>query len=90
MGGIGLPELLIVLVIIMIIFGAGKIPGIGSAFGNTIRNFKRSMKEADDTETTVPDVTVDEISQISKGTETEKLISVPEKTDSSSDSQDKK
>ncbi len=47
MGGIGLPELLIVLVIIMIIFGAGKIPQIGSAFGKTIKNFKQSMKEPD-------------------------------------------
>jgi len=32
----------------MIIFGAGKLPEIGSAFGNSIKNFKKSMKEADD------------------------------------------
>ena len=44
--GIGLPELMIILVIIMIIFGAGKLPEIGSAFGNSIKNFKKSMKEA--------------------------------------------
>ena len=48
MMGIGFPELMIILVIIMIIFGAGKLPEIGSAFGNSIRNFKKSMKEADD------------------------------------------
>ncbi len=46
--GIGFPELMIILVIIMIIFGAGKLPEIGSAFGNSIKNFKSSMKEADD------------------------------------------
>jgi len=46
MMGIGFPELMIILVIIMIIFGAGKLPEIGSAFGNSIKNFKKSMKEA--------------------------------------------
>jgi sec-independent protein translocase protein TatA len=49
MMGIGFPELMIILVIIMIIFGAGKLPEIGSAFGNSIKNFKKSMKEADET-----------------------------------------
>ncbi len=48
MMGIGFPELMIILVIIMIIFGAGKLPEIGSAFGRSIKNFKTSMKEADE------------------------------------------
>ena len=48
MMGIGFPELMIILVIIMIIFGAGKLPEIGSAFGNSIKNFKKSMKEAEE------------------------------------------
>ena len=48
MMGIGFPELMIILVIIMIVFGAGKLPEIGSAFGNSIRNFKKSMKEAEE------------------------------------------
>ncbi|MGP0564807.1 twin-arginine translocase TatA/TatE family subunit [Nitrospina sp. 32_T5] len=47
MMGIGFPELMIILVIIMIIFGAGKLPQIGSAFGQSIKNFKTSMKEVD-------------------------------------------
>ena len=46
--GIGFPELMIILVIIMIIFGAVKLPEIGSAFGNSIKNFKKSMKEAEE------------------------------------------
>jgi sec-independent protein translocase protein TatA len=50
MMGIGFPELMIILVIIMIIFGAGKLPEIGSAFGNSIRNFKKSMKDAENEE----------------------------------------
>ena len=53
MMGIGFPELMIILVIIMIIFGAGKLPEIGSAFGRSIKNFKTSMKEAEDGETPV-------------------------------------
>ncbi len=48
MMGIGFPELMIILVIIMIIFGAGKLPEIGSAFGRSIKNFKSSMKEAEE------------------------------------------
>jgi len=47
MMGIGFPELMVILVIIMIIFGAGKLPEIGSAFGRSIKNFKQSMKEAE-------------------------------------------
>jgi sec-independent protein translocase protein TatA len=51
MMGIGFPELMVILVIIMIIFGAGKLPEIGSAFGRSIKNFKSSMKEAEELET---------------------------------------
>ena len=50
MMGIGFPELMIILIIIMIIFGAGKLPEIGSAFGRSIKNFKKSMKEAEEEE----------------------------------------
>ncbi len=40
MFGIGMPELIIILVIILIIFGAGKLPEIGAGMGKAIRNFK--------------------------------------------------
>ena len=50
MMGLGFPELMIILVIIMIIFGAGKLPEIGTAFGNTIKSFKKSMKESEEVE----------------------------------------
>ena len=52
MMGLGFPELMIILVIIMIIFGAGKLPEIGSAFGRSIKNFKSSMKDAEQEEIT--------------------------------------
>ena len=38
----GIPELLILLVIILLVFGAGKLPQIGDALGRSIRNFKRA------------------------------------------------
>ena len=41
-GGIGMPELLVILVIILIIFGAGKLPEIGRGLGKGIRNFRKA------------------------------------------------
>ena len=42
MGSIGMPELIIILVIASIIFGAGKLPQIGENMGKAIRNFKKA------------------------------------------------
>ena len=47
MFGIGMPELIIILVIILIIFGAGKLPEIGAGMGKAIRNFKGATKESE-------------------------------------------
>ncbi len=41
-----LAGLLMILVIVLIIFGAGKLPGVGGALGKSIRNFKESMRES--------------------------------------------
>ena len=46
MFGIGMPELIVILIIILIIFGAGKLPEIGSGIGKGIRNFKKASHEA--------------------------------------------
>jgi len=47
MFGLGMPELLVLLVIVMIIFGAGKLPEIGLGLGKAIRGFKKGMNEPD-------------------------------------------
>jgi len=53
MGRIGMPELLIILAIVIVIFGANRLPGLGKGIGSAIRNFKDEMgpdKDADEKE----------------------------------------
>jgi sec-independent protein translocase protein TatA len=45
MFGLGTTELIIILVLVMIIFGAGKLPSVGGALGKGLRNFKDGVKE---------------------------------------------
>ena len=48
MGGIGWPEMLVILVIIVLIFGANRLPDIGRGIGKGIRNFREATKGDDD------------------------------------------
>lgn len=48
MFGLGTTELIVILVIIMVLFGAGKLPEIGSGLGKAIKNFKKSSSEDSD------------------------------------------
>lgn len=43
--GIGIQELLVILLICLLIFGATRLPEIGRALGKTIKEFKKSMKD---------------------------------------------
>ena len=45
MPNIGLPELLVILVIVVVIFGAAKLPQLGKGLGDGIRNFKDAMRD---------------------------------------------
>lgn len=44
----GMGELIIILLIVLVVFGASKLPGIGDALGRSIKNFKRASKVDDD------------------------------------------
>lgn len=46
--GIGIPELLIVLVIVVLIFGTSKLSGVGGALGSSIREFRKAVSEDDE------------------------------------------
>jgi sec-independent protein translocase protein TatA len=52
MFGFSLPALIVVLLIVLVIFGAGRLPEIGSAFGKSIRNFKKSSEGKDEIDIT--------------------------------------
>ncbi len=51
-GGIGMPELLVILVIVLIIFGANKLPQIGEGLGKGIQNFKKNIQRKDEIDMT--------------------------------------
>jgi sec-independent protein translocase protein TatA len=44
-GTLGTPELIIILIILLLIFGASKLPQLGGAMGKTIKNFKQEMRD---------------------------------------------
>ena len=44
-GTLGLPELLVILLIVLVLFGANKLPQLGKGLGSAIRNFKDGMNE---------------------------------------------
>ncbi|WP_027184913.1 twin-arginine translocase TatA/TatE family subunit [Desulfovibrio inopinatus] len=52
MGGIGFPELIVILVIVLIIFGANKLPEIGQGMGRAIKNFKKATNEPEEIDVT--------------------------------------
>lgn len=48
MFGLGMPELVIILIVALIFFGPGKLPELGSGLGKAIRSFKKASEETDD------------------------------------------
>jgi sec-independent protein translocase protein TatA len=55
MPSLGVPELAIIFLIIIVLFGANKIPQIGKGLGEGIRNFKKGMNDGDKDATQIPE-----------------------------------
>ncbi len=54
MFGLGASELVLILVIIVVVFGATKLPQLGDGLGRAIKNFKRATKAANEIDVTPP------------------------------------
>lgn len=52
MFGIGFPELILILLIVLVLFGANKLPEIGAGMGKAIKNFKKATNEPDEIDVT--------------------------------------
>lgn len=57
MPSLGVPELIIVFLIIIVLFGANRIPHIGKGLGEGIRNFKKGLKTGEDEPEQLPEKT---------------------------------
>jgi sec-independent protein translocase protein TatA len=51
--GIGFPELIVIMVIALVVFGPGRLPEVGSALGKGIRDFKKGFEGAEDDPKTI-------------------------------------
>lgn len=57
MFGLGSQEIMLILVVVLVVFGAAKLPQIGKGMGEAIKNFKKSVKETEDATDITPMVT---------------------------------
>ena len=62
-GSFGWMELLLILIIVLIIFGAGKIPQLGEGLGKAIKGFKKSVNEPDAIDVTPPPTQQEQVAQ---------------------------
>lgn len=52
--GFGMPEMIVILVLVLVVFGAGKLPEVGAALGKSIKNFKKASEGKDEIEINPP------------------------------------
>ncbi len=60
MFGLGTQEIMIILLVVLVVFGAGKLPQIGKGMGEAIKNFKKSVKDVEDAVDITPTARQDE------------------------------
>lgn len=72
-GSFGWMELMLILIIVLIIFGAGKIPQLGEGLGKAIKGFKKSLAEAD-----ALDITPNDEPEASQAPPPQQVASEPE------------
>jgi len=65
-GGIGMSELIVILVIVVIIFGASRLPQLGKGIGEAIRNFKKATSEPPEIDVTPKKKSPEEVEKQSK------------------------
>ena len=78
-GSFGWMELMLILIIVLIIFGAGKIPQLGEGLGKAIKGFKKSVAEAD-----ALDVTPTEESERTQTPPPQQVVNQPQATQAAS------
>ena len=64
MGNLGFTEIMIILVVVLLVFGAKRLPEIGASMGKGIREFKRSFTEVSDQVTQLPEDRSQQLRQI--------------------------
>lgn len=62
--GMGVPELLVILVVVLVIFGPKNLPKIGSALGKTVKNVREGMEGDDKSEAKADDATDDDATEL--------------------------
>ena len=62
--GMGVPELLVILVLVLVIFGPKNLPKIGSALGKTVKNVREGMEGDDKSEAKADDATDDDATEL--------------------------
>ena len=78
--GLGIPELLIIVVVVLIIFGPKNLPKLGSALGKTVKNVREGMEEGSD------DKDVAKAEKSSASENVEEVVADPDDADAEVDS----
>lgn len=73
--GLGIPELLIIVVVVLIIFGPKNLPKLGSALGKTVKNVREGMEEGSD------DKDVAKVEKSSSSENLEEVVADPDDAD---------